>query len=239
MGTLSLNKDSVYAERFRSGPFGLEIKDSLQTALNLETFTEEQKKETLSFLEKLESVDGDEGLPFFTIKKKGITPANLEKILSPLVSLFEGYEHLNENIKIQISHEILQATQDIPTPEKVLFIRAPNGSQRVEDTMHEYLGDMLAKKHDLNVRSDDGDGGYFQTIKTPYNDEFGAVWVTEHLLTKKPNAIIVVISTYLRPRYSIMRQALDERNKHRITPDKLRTMTDEEVKDAYYAPSYD
>ena len=37
----------------------------------------------------------------------------------------------------------------------------------------------------------------------------------------------------------MMSDALDHKNRHRITPNKLRPMTDQEVKDAYYVPSYD
>jgi hypothetical protein len=57
------------------------------------------------------------------------------------------------------------------------------------------------------------------------------VYVTEHLLSKKPNAAVVVISANLRPRYRMMNKDCN------LDPDELeqlRTMTDGEIKDKYY-----
>ncbi len=104
---------------------------------------------------------------------------------------------------------------------------------------HQY-GDLINKKYDIDLRSEDGNGGYYDAVSVPevMGDDFAHVNVTEHFISKKPDAVVVIITASLRPRYKIMANTLKDPSY--ITAEQMNELwqlSDEEVKAKYYVPA--
>ena len=203
----------------------------LQEALRSEFILHEEKENIVEMLRKVEDTERDTGKPFFTIGKEWLTHENLKKSLSTIIWLFEWCDPIDENITKKIYKIIEWANREVRELEKVHFIWAPI-HWGVDHLVNSVLWDKINKKNNINIRDMHGNGWYYERVKDLDDyEEVASVYVTEHLLSKKPNAVVVIISADLRPRYNMMNKYCNL-DKNQIK--NLRTMSDEEIKDRYY-----
>lgn len=71
----------------------------------------------------------------------------------------------------------------------------------------------------------------------PHGGDFCEIYATEHLLSKKPNAIVILVNGKLRPKFNYIEHDYFNPHAARLTNEareKLRNVSDEEVVKEYY-----
>ncbi len=183
--------------------------EDLKSILTTPNTKLEERSQILWHLKQIAEIDRESGKPFCVILNKDINSQKLIPLLSTIVPLFEGWDEYKEQISVFVHNMILSAKENVDNLEKVIFIWNPRMDA---GDMSPEFGDRINKENSIDIWDEKGNGWYYDDakIQEPLGSSFVHVSVTEHLISKKPNAAVVVFTEYLNPRHTMLLNGIQE-----------------------------
>lgn len=187
-------------------------------------------------------------VPFYTI---GIDDTQgLSDYLDNLLPIFSGGEPHRKYVK----HKLLAfiengkrvATERGGMPiDRILFFY---NKELHGIGMHPDFGDAINAANNIDMRSEEGNGGIEDQINfpwgidDPYSWSFALVNATEDLIKKRPNAIVITIKAWPRKKFEFLMNQYFHPGIAAYAPETVETVwdaTDEEVQTKFSRPDYD